>query len=61
MYKAINFISFFILMMVSIRTGDPVAILISVIGFTIMHVMCEEMDNNNKHSNYHVQHNEKQF
>ena len=44
MYTLINFISFVILTFISLRMGDPVGIVLCLIGFTIMLVPCEEMD-----------------
>ncbi len=32
--------------------GDPVALLICIVGFTIMHVMCEDMDLYTEQVNY---------
>jgi hypothetical protein len=55
MYTIINFISFVILTTFAIRSADPIALVISIVGFTIMHVMCEDMDiytEQSKYNNY---------
>jgi hypothetical protein len=52
MYTFTNFISFLVLTTVAIRMGDPVALLICIVGFTIMHVMCEDMDLYTEQVNY---------
>jgi len=52
MYTLINFISFVILTTLAFRSADPIAIIISIVGFTIMNVMCEELDQAREQSKY---------
>lgn len=52
MYTAINFIISVILTTFAIRMGDPIAIVLCLIGFLIMHVFCEEMDEVKSNTNY---------
>lgn len=52
MYTIINFILSVILLTFAIRTGDPVAIVLCLIGFLVMNVFCEEMDEVKSNNNY---------
>ena len=52
MYTIINFILSVILFTFAIRTGDPVAIVLCLIGFLVMNVFCEEMDEVKSNNNY---------
>lgn len=45
-----NFLVFWILMTVCIHRGDPVGCVLSLVGFLVMHALCEELVDN--HSSF---------
>ena len=51
MYTIINFIISVLILTFAMRTGDPVAIVLCLIGFLVLHTFCEEIDEikTNKH------------
>ena len=53
MATVINFIAFWILTTLAIGRGDPVGFVLCVAAFLVMHIFCEEMDQE-ENNNYFI-------